>query len=131
MKAEQAFSSENPEELLIVMKDLAEATACEDTPQFPQDLNTTNDIITKALDLLIQHLNKGEVITNVREHFIFGDFQKKLLFFSFSLHSYLKHWTISCVRVTRSAFPTCKMWVWAVRLFFKMLKAMDSMLQEC
>jgi len=81
LKAEEGFSSENPEVVLIVMKDLADATAHEDTPQLPQDLNTTNDIITKALDLLIQNLDKGGEITNangVRKLCIFSELQKEI-----------------------------------------------------
>ena len=81
MKAEEGFSSENPEVVLTVIKDLAKATVRENTPQLPQDLNITNDIITKALDLLIHNLDKGGEITNannVRELCIFGEFQKEL-----------------------------------------------------
>ena len=54
-----------------MVEDLVEATATEDTPQLPQDLDTTNDIITGAIDLLIQELDEGGEITNatdVREH---------------------------------------------------------------
>ena len=61
------MSSENPEEVLIVVEDLAEATATDDTPQLPQDLDTTNDIITEALDLLIQELDEGEEIINATD----------------------------------------------------------------
>ena len=56
-----------------MVEDLVEATATEDTPQLPQDLDTTNDIITGAIDLLIQELDEGGEITNatdVREHHI-------------------------------------------------------------
>ena len=58
-----------------MVEDLAEATATEDTPLFPQDLNTTNDIITRAIDLLIQELDEGGETTNatdVRKHHILG-----------------------------------------------------------
>ena len=74
LKAEEALSSENPEEVLIVVEDLAETTATEDIPLLPQDLDTTNNIITEALDLLIQELDEGGEITNVtnvRERQIF------------------------------------------------------------
>ena len=67
LKAAEALSSENPEEVLIVVEDLAEATATDDTPQLPQDLDTTNDIITEALDLLIQELDEGEEIINATD----------------------------------------------------------------
>ena len=131
LKAVEALLSKNPEEVLIVVEDLAETTATEDIPLLPQDLDTTNNIITEALDLLIQELDEGgEIInaTNVRERQIFC---KCNYVFSFSLLLYLKHWTISCLRVTRLAFPACKKWVLEVKLFSKMLKAMDCMLQEC
>ena len=111
-----------------MVKDLAEATATEDTPLLPQDMDTTNNIITEALDLIIQELNEGGEITNainVRERQIFFKCNYVL---SFSLLLYLKHWTISYLRVTRQAFPK---WVLEVKLFSKMLKAMDCMLQEC
>ena len=116
-----------------MVEDLAEATATEDTPLFPQDLSTTNDIITRAIDLLIQELDEGGETTNatdVRKHHIFRGTFKCNYDFSFSLLLYLRHWTISCLRVTRPAFPACKRWMSEVRLFFKMPKAMDSMLQE-
>jgi len=131
LKAVEALSSENPEEVLIVVEDLAETTATEDTPLLPQDLDTTNNIITEALDLLIQELDEGGEITNatnVREH---KTFCKCNYVFSFSLLLYLKHWTISCLRVTRQAFPACKKWVLEVKLFSKLLKALDCMWQEC
>ena len=106
-KAEEAFSSESPEEVLIVVEDLAEATGTDDTPLLPQDLDTTSYIITKALDLLIQELNEGREITNatnVRESQIFS---KCNYIVFFSLFLYLKHWTISCLRVTRPVLPAC------------------------
>ena len=80
LKAEKAFSSENPGEALIVVKDLAEVTAPKDTPQFPQDLNITNDIITKTLNLLIQKPDEGEETTNatnVRKPCIFDNLISK------------------------------------------------------
>ena len=48
--------SEDTEVVLEVVEELVQATAEEDTPQLPQDLDTTNDIITDTLDLLFNNL---------------------------------------------------------------------------
>ena len=92
-----------------MMEDLAEATADEDTPLFPQDLNTTNDIITKALDLLIQELDEGGEIINATKVRELQRFSCVTTYdFSSSLLLYLKHWTTPYLRVTRPAFPAYK-----------------------
>ena len=44
--------------MLGVVGELVDATANEETPQLPRDLNTTNDIITEALDLLLSNLDR-------------------------------------------------------------------------
>ena len=85
------MSSENPEEVLIVVEDLVEATATKDAPLLPQDLNTTNDVVTKTLDLLIRKLDEGEQITNVTKVREVQGFYKCNYDFSFSLLLYLKH----------------------------------------
>ena len=43
--------------MLEVVGELVEATADEETPQLPRDLNTTNEIITETLDLLFSNLD--------------------------------------------------------------------------
>ena len=48
--------SEDTEVVLEVIEELVEATAEDDTPQLPQDLDTTNDIISDTLDLLFSDL---------------------------------------------------------------------------
>ena len=48
--------SEDTEVVLEVVEELVQATEAEDVPQLPQDLNTTNDIITNTLDLLFSDL---------------------------------------------------------------------------
>ena len=40
-----------------MVEELVVATAVEDTPQLPQDLDTTNVIITNTLDLLFSDLD--------------------------------------------------------------------------
>ena len=47
-----------------MVADLVEATAVDNMPQLPQDLDTANDIITKTLDLLISNLHQAENNTN-------------------------------------------------------------------
>ena len=64
MQADIARSSADAEEVLEVVADLVQATAAEDMAQLPQDLNTTNDIITNTLDLLIFDLDQAENDTN-------------------------------------------------------------------
>ena len=66
-KAENALANEDSEEVLLVVEDLVAATSLEDTPQLPQDLDTTNDIITGALDLLIEELEEGRDVSNATE----------------------------------------------------------------
>ena len=47
-----------------MVEELVQATAAEDMAQLPQDLDTTNDIITSALDLLFDDLDTAENDTN-------------------------------------------------------------------
>ena len=64
-----------------MVKDLAEVTAPKDMPQLPQDLDTTNVIITEAINLLRQKLDVGTETINaaeVRESCNFGEFQRQL-----------------------------------------------------
>ena len=53
--------------MLEVIGELVEATADEETPQLPRDLNTTNEIITETLDLLFSNLDAttGQNETNI------------------------------------------------------------------
>ena len=53
--------------VLEIVGDLVEATADEETPQLPNDLNTTNEIITETLGLLFRDLDTttGQNETNV------------------------------------------------------------------
>ena len=53
--------------VLEVVGELVEATADEETPQLPRDLNTTNAIITETLDLLFSDLDTttGQNETNI------------------------------------------------------------------
>ena len=53
--------------VLEIVEELVEATADEETPQLPRDLNTTNDIITETLDLLFSDLDSttGQNETNL------------------------------------------------------------------
>ena len=53
--------------MLEVVGELVEATADEETPQLPRDLNTTNEIITETLDLLFSNLDTttGQNETNI------------------------------------------------------------------
>ena len=48
--------------VLDVFEDLVQATASEDEAQLPQDLDTTKDIITGALDLLFSDLENSKTI---------------------------------------------------------------------
>lgn len=48
--------------VLDVFEDLVQATASEDEAQLPQDLDTTNDIITGTLDLLFSDLENSKTI---------------------------------------------------------------------
>ena len=48
--------------MLDVFEDLVQATASEDEAQLPQDLDTTNDIITGTLDLLFSDLENSKTI---------------------------------------------------------------------
>ena len=45
--------------------EIVQATAVDEVPQLPQDLNTTNDIITNTLDLLFNNLDTAQNDTNV------------------------------------------------------------------
>ena len=40
-----------------VVEEIVQATAVEDAPQLPQDLETTNEIISDTLDLLFNDLD--------------------------------------------------------------------------
>ena len=53
--------------MLEVVGELVEATADEETPQLPRDINTTNEIITETLDLLFSNLDTttGQNETNI------------------------------------------------------------------
>ena len=53
--------------MLGVVGELVDATANEEIPQLPQDLNTTIGIITATLDLLFTDLNSsaGQNVTNI------------------------------------------------------------------
>ena len=53
--------------MLEIVGELVESTADEEAPQLPQDLNTTNEIITETLDLLFHDLDTtaGQNETNV------------------------------------------------------------------
>ena len=53
--------------MLEIVGELVEATADEEAPQLPRDLNTTNEIITETLDLLFHDLDTttGQNETNV------------------------------------------------------------------
>ena len=53
--------------VLEIVGELVEATADEEAPQLPRDLNTTNEIITETLDLLFHDLDTttGQNETNV------------------------------------------------------------------
>lgn len=53
--------SEDTEVVLEVVEELAMATAVEDMPQLPQDLDTTNDILTNTLDLLFNDLSESSM----------------------------------------------------------------------
>lgn len=64
VQADIALNNENTEEVLAVVEELVQATAAEDMAQLPQDLDTTNDIITSALDLLFDDLDTAENDTN-------------------------------------------------------------------
>ena len=48
-----------------MVEEIVQATAIEEVPQLPQDLNTTNDIITNTLDLLFNNLDTVQNDTNV------------------------------------------------------------------
>ena len=47
-----------------MVEEIVQATAIEEVPQLPQDLNTTNDIITNTLDLLFNNLDTAQNDTN-------------------------------------------------------------------
>lgn len=59
--------SEDTEAVLEVVGELVEATADDNAPQLPQDLDTTNVIITETLDLLFSDLeaSAGQNDTNI------------------------------------------------------------------
>jgi hypothetical protein len=56
-RAEDALSSNDTEVVLEVVGELVQATAADDAPQLPQDLDTTNEIISDTLDLLFNDLD--------------------------------------------------------------------------
>jgi hypothetical protein len=66
-RADEAIESEDIEVVLEVVGELVEATADEEAPQLPCDLNTTNAIITETLDLLFSDLDTttGQNETNI------------------------------------------------------------------
>ena len=47
-----------------MVEEIVQATAIEEVPQLPQDLNTTNDIITNTLNLLFNNLDTAQNDTN-------------------------------------------------------------------
>ena len=59
--------SEDTEAVLEVVGELVVATADDNAPQLPQDLDTTNVIITETLDLLFSDLeaSAGQNDTNI------------------------------------------------------------------
>ena len=57
LQAAVALTSNDTEVVLEVVEELVQATADEDLPQLPRDLDTTNDIITDTLDLLFSDLD--------------------------------------------------------------------------
>ena len=57
LQAEDALSSNDTEVVLEVVGELVQATAADDAPQLPQDLDTTNEIISDTLDLLFNDLD--------------------------------------------------------------------------
>lgn len=63
-QADSALSSHDAEEVLEVVEDLVQATANEDMAQLPQDIDTTNNIITSTLDLLFNELDTAKNDTN-------------------------------------------------------------------
>ena len=63
-KADSALSSGNVEQVLEVVRDLVQPTAAKKIAQLPQDLDTTNDIITNTLDLLALNLEQADNDTN-------------------------------------------------------------------
>ena len=64
-KADSALSSGNAEQVLEVVRDLVQPTAAKKIAQLPQDLDTTNDIITNTLDLLTLNLEQADNDTNL------------------------------------------------------------------
>lgn len=58
------MSSHDAEVVLEVVEDLVEATAHDDMAQLPQDIDTTNNIITSTLDLLFSDLDTAQNDTN-------------------------------------------------------------------
>ena len=64
-KADSALSSGNAEQVLEVVRDLVQPTAAKKIAQLPQDLDTTNDIITNTLDLLALNLEQADNDTNL------------------------------------------------------------------
>ena len=57
LQAEDALTSNDTEVVLEVVGELVQATAADDAPQLPQDLDTTNNIISDTLDLLFNDLD--------------------------------------------------------------------------
>ena len=60
LQVDEALMSEDIEVVLEVVEELVQATAEEDTPQLPQDLDTSNDIITDTLDLFFNNLESAD-----------------------------------------------------------------------
>ena len=42
-----------------MVEDLADATAPSDVPQFPEDLEAANDVVSDVIDILIENLEEG------------------------------------------------------------------------
>ena len=99
--------------VLEVVGDLVEATADEETPQLPNDLNTTNEIITETLGLLFRDLDTttGQNETNVTVADVSSS-DLLLLKTHFTicnrLQLFLKLWTTFCQRVTRQVLTVCR-----------------------
>ena len=92
--------------VLEVVEELVQATETEDVPQLPQDLNTTNDIITNTLDLLFSDLemNIQQNDTNATSVQVRNNISKKTSFETCIFRPqllFLKLWTTYYPKVTR------------------------------
>ena len=78
--------------MLGVVGELVDATADEETPLLPQDLNTTIGIITGTLDLLFSDLNSaaGMNMTAADVSFSALSVFKKIINFGYRLQQFLK-----------------------------------------